>query len=262
MLNKKYNKSDRHNSRSGLTLIELLLVLVILIGVGGLIVPIIGNSLTRVHTSTCAATFGDVQGIMERTQIELGNFGTGFDSGIDTVDDTFYNAKINGVTGPTVRDLTADEITALGAVGITSVLDHNSGAADFNPTFNINPGGALRDFTTDPSAVILSSAQADAVFLPSDNGEVYVWFGLGREWTGLGVVAPEPPTHFGDTAGLLPDDVHSRFGVIFQLGDGLLTNATTFDRAEFKRMTYSLDGENFETADNHIEVYWEEANEG
>ena len=33
---------------------------------------------------------------------------------------------------------------------------------------------------------------------------------------------------------------------------------TALERAEYARVSYCIDGEGFETGDNHIEVYWEE----
>ncbi|MEM7698085.1 MAG: hypothetical protein AAF236_06745 [Verrucomicrobiota bacterium] len=195
--------------------------------------------------------------MMQRVQLEFGQFGTDFDSGVDTADTTTPVNDAGVVGGIQTAPLTADEAAALAAVGITSVVDHDATAADYNVTFNI--GATQRGLADTEPVITLTAAQADGIFLPSADGEKYVWFGIGRDWSLLGSLAPEPPVHFGDTAGVLPDEVHSRFGIIMQVGAN--NDAGTyeeFERAEFRRVSYCIDGEGFETGDNHIEVYWEE----
>jgi len=249
----KPNPTQTHRRlprNAGLTLIELLVVLVILTGVGGLLIPTINNALSRTHVATCATTFPEVHQMMQRVQLEFGQFGTDFDSGVDTAD-TSTPVNANGGTLQTAP-LTADEAAALAAVGITSVVDHDATAGDYNITFNI---GATQRVLADTEPVItLTDTQAGDVFLPNGSGEKYVWFGIGRDWSLLSQLAPEPPVHFGDTPGALPNEVHSRFGIIMQVADA----DGALERAEFKRTSYCIDGEAFETADNHIEVYWEE----
>ncbi|MEM9015804.1 MAG: type II secretion system protein [Verrucomicrobiota bacterium] len=251
----------RRASQAGLTLIELLVVLVILTGIGGLLVPTINNALSRTHVATCATTFPEVHQMMQRVQLEFGEFGTDFDSGIyeggagDPVNNSTVTAAAtgggaNGGGNLSASALTANEVIGLAAVGITSVVDHASPAP--NVTFDI--GGNQRTLAAGEEVITLTDDQADAIFLPTGGtpAEKYVWFGIGRDWTLLGNLAPEPPVHFGDTAGVLPDEVHSRFGIIMEVFDD------EEERAQFRRISYFIDGDGFETGDNHIEVYWEE----
>ncbi|MEL6105971.1 MAG: prepilin-type N-terminal cleavage/methylation domain-containing protein [Planctomycetota bacterium] len=234
------------STRRGLTLIELIVVLVILVGLGGLLVPTISNALSRTHVSTCATTFPEVHQMMQRVLIETFDLGDSFDSAIDT------GAAGAGVNGQSVLTLNADDVAALAAAGITNVVDHDATAADFNITFNI--GATPRALAVGGELITLTPAQAAQIYLPSAATDRYVWLGIGRSWTRLGDLAPEPPTHFGDTNGVLPDQAYSRFGIILQVADV----DGPFEVAEFKRVSYSLDGTNFETGDNHIEVYWED----
>ncbi|MEM6471268.1 MAG: type II secretion system protein [Planctomycetota bacterium] len=257
-------------TRLGLTLIELIVVLVILIGLGGLLAPTINNALTRTHVSTCAVSFPEVHSMMQRVQVESGNFGTGFDSGIyATTSDPVNNSTTtfgltqgggNGATGPLslqVQDLTADEAAALARVGITNVFDHTPPTPadpDYNVTFNIF--GTSRDLATGGAAITLTPEQAQLIFLPTGNGQKYVWFGIGRNWSLLSELAAEPPVHFGDAFGALADQVHSRFGIIMQVAEA----GGALEKAEYKRVSYCVDGEVFETGDNHIENYYKEVN--
>lgn len=245
-------------TKRGLTLIELIVVLVILVGLGGLLVPTINNALSRTHVSTCAQSFPEVHQMMQRVQLEFGEFGTDFDSGIYTGgSDPVNNSTVtfaatgggaNGTGTLAAGNLTANEVVGLAAVGITSVVDH--AAVPDNVTFSI--GGTQRTLAAGQPVLTLTDPQAEAIFLPNGSGEKYVWFGIGRDWTLLGNLAPEPPVHFGDTAGVLPDQVHSRFGIIMEVFDD------DEERAQFRRVSYCIDGDGFETGDNHIEVYWDE----
>ncbi|MEM1159186.1 MAG: prepilin-type N-terminal cleavage/methylation domain-containing protein [Verrucomicrobiota bacterium] len=259
-MNKQIKKQIMRSRKAqkGLTLIELLVVLVILVGIGGLLVPTINNALSRTHVATCATSFPEVHQMMQRVQLEFGEFGTNFDSGIYTGgSDPVNNSTVtfaatgggaNGTGTLVAANLTANEVIGLAAVGIDSVVDH--AAAPTNVTFSID--GVARPLAAGGPVLTLTTAQADAIFLPTGGGEKYVWFGIGRDWSLLGNLAPEPPVHFGDTAGVLPDEVHSRFGVIFEVFDD------DEEAAQFRRVSYCIDGDAFETGDNHIEVYWQE----
>ncbi|MCG8508329.1 MAG: hypothetical protein MI741_03790, partial [Rhodospirillales bacterium] len=79
-----------------------------------------------------------------------------------------------------------------------------------------------------------------------------------KTWSLLGTLTPEPPVHFGDTEGALPNQVYSRFGAIFLIeDDGVAGNGGA--SARFTRVSYNIEGEDgFETADNHIGIHWNE----
>ena len=61
--------SRAKKTRNGLTLIELIVVLVILVGLGGLLVPTISNALSRTHVATCATTYPEVHQMMQRVEL-------------------------------------------------------------------------------------------------------------------------------------------------------------------------------------------------
>ncbi|MEM9368545.1 MAG: type II secretion system protein [Planctomycetota bacterium] len=256
--------------RRGLTLIELIVVLVILVGLGGLLVPTISNALSRTHVATCAQTFPEVHQMIQRALIESSSFGSGFDTALVSGGATPVNAVTGGTLAATT--LSAVEAQALINRGITAVFDH--GPARSNVTFDIDP--ILETVDSSLELITLTPAQADAIFLPpvvtgtGAGASKYVFLGIGREWTQLGTFAPEPPTHFGDTPGFLPDEVYSRFGIILEVtsdetvfADAANPTAAELAEvagAEFRRVSYCLDGDGFETGEGHIEVYWEELN--
>ncbi|MEM1228581.1 MAG: type II secretion system protein [Planctomycetota bacterium] len=267
--------SRAKQARRGLTLIELIVVLVILVGLGGLLVPTITNALTRTHVSTCAVTFPEVHQMMQRVQLEFAGFGTNFDSGIIAGGDPVNNSAANTLGGGggsgalLAANLTAGEASALVAVGITSVVDHVPTNAGYDVTFAIggDAGPTVRSIAANTNLITLTDAQAQAIFLPNatngtgtvapTTGQKYVWFGIGRNWSLLRQLAPEPPTHFGDAPGALADQVHSRFGIIMQVTD---STGTALERAIFRGVSYCIDGDVFETGDNHVANYYLEVN--
>ena len=240
----------------GLTLIELVVVLTILIAVGGILVPVIGNALTRSHVATCATNIPEVSKMLVAANATLGTFGTNWNTGVfgagtnadEAVNDVF--GPKTGLTGE-VRLLTTAEATSLDDAGIGNICDHaDQTTAEFNVTFN-NFSDTQCEAPADTVHVIaLNAAAYQAVNLPAPTG-AYIWLGIDKNWSLLGTMTPEPPVHFGDTAGALPHEVYSRFGAVFEVGNGPAT---------FKRVTYNIEGaaDSFETADNHVGIHWQE----
>ncbi|MEM9419130.1 MAG: prepilin-type N-terminal cleavage/methylation domain-containing protein [Planctomycetota bacterium] len=259
-----YTPSRRPAARRGLTLIELVVVLTILVALGGLLVPIIGNVLTRSHVATCSSNIPEIASMLLRKDALQGTFGDNWSTGIET-----GAAATTSVNGNAIGTLSAGEIEALDAAGITTVYDHEletnatvfTATNPYDVTFN---NEAVEETITGTTQVItLTQAQLDGLNVTATvaDGDRYIWLGIDKDWTGLGVDMPEPPVHFGDTPGFFPDEVYSRFGAIFQVGqsDGAATPATeALGRARFVMVTYSLDGDAFETADNHIAIHWQE----
>ncbi|MEM9827981.1 MAG: type II secretion system protein [Planctomycetota bacterium] len=263
--------SRAKQGQRGLTLIELIVVLVILVGLGGLLVPVIRNALTRTHVSTCAQSFSEITNSLNRIAALTGGYGDRWSTGVFGAGanaDSAVNAFLaDGTTARpgaalAIHEITADEGEALEGLGIANVVDHAdpTTVAGYNVTFNngIDP-------TTTPEAITgadvieLSPAQAAGLYLPAAGPtQTYIWLGIDKSYTLLGTEFPEPPVHFGDNPdGGLPDQTYSRFGAIFLIDDGD-AGIVGDGAAEFKRVTYSLDGEGFETSDDHIGIYWDE----
>ena len=244
----RFYSTTRKAGRRGLTLIELVVVLTILVAMGGLLVPMIGSALTRTHVATCSATYPELTKMLSQMHLTTFSYGDNWTTGVDTAGDA-----VNG--GLTAGTLEADEVTALAEIGIVNVWDHAAPVdrtADYNITFE--PELTSETLSDSTSVLVLDDTQAAAIFLETAGDEKYVWFGIDTVWDGVGTVTPEPPVHFGDADNALPHQAYSRFGAIFQVAD-----ADGNAMAEFKRVSYSLDGEgNFETADNHIGIHWQE----
>lgn len=255
----------------GLTLIELVVVLTILVALGGLLVPVIGNALTRSHVATCASNFSEVSKMLIAANATVGDFGDNWTTGVfgagtgagDPVNNSAANPNGGGTFfgGGTLAtgNLTADQVTAMNDLGIVNVCDHGDPAAidAYDVTFNsgVVANCAALDTTTD--VIVLTAQQAAEVYLqPATADQQYVWLGIDKPWTLLGTLTPEPPAHFGDTDGALPNQAYSRFGGVFLVDSG--GPGADDGSAEFKRVSYNLDGTLFETGDNHIGIQWDE----
>ena len=156
--------TSKKRARSGLTLIELIVVLVILVGLGGLLVPVISNALTQTHVATCAQNFPEITNALLRMETTKGHYGDGWDTAVDE-----NSVHVNGLS---VGTLTADEVIALNEVGIANVFNHNTAAPNYNITFN--PGYVPATLDTSTNVVVLTPAQAAAISLPATGTEKYV----------------------------------------------------------------------------------------
>lgn len=239
-----------NSRRRGLTLIELVVVLVILTALGAILVPVIGSAITRAHLATCLTNFPEVTRMLNQASNLQGTLGDGWTNPIASGD--------FGAGAP----LTDDQIAALADLGLENFTTIDTSIAEYNVTFN--NGVEPVDFVATPApltdttnVVVLSAAQVTESYLPpAEAGQQYVFFAIDKSWTLLGTVTPEPPVHFGDTPGALPDEVYSRWGAIFLVDDG--DGAIDGDgSASFQKVTVHIDGA-FETADNHSAVYWQD----
>ncbi|MEM1108864.1 MAG: type II secretion system protein [Planctomycetota bacterium] len=253
----------RRQVRKGLTLIELIVVLTILIALGSLLVPVIGNALVRSHVATCSSTIPEVNNMLQISLVDRGVVGDDWTTGVAGAGAS-AGAAVNG--GLTVGNLTTDEVSAMNAVGVITVWNHGDptstpGGDPYNVTFN--PGLASETLSDSTDVIVLTDEQAEGIFLPTDGDGTtaqspvkYIWLGIDTTWSLLGTLTAEPPTHFGDTEGAFPDQAYSRFGAIFQVTD---EDGNALEKAEVKRASYSLNGEgDFETADNHIGIFWQD----
>lgn len=243
--------------RRGLTLIELVVVLVILTALGAILVPIVGSAITRSHLATCLTNFPEVTRMLNQASNLQGSYGNNWTNpvGVLVADGTQFT--------PTV--LSADEIAALGDLGLETFTTPDPATADYNVTFNNGVESQTPSGLAGEQVVVLTAAAAEGLFLPTPAAnQKYVWFAIDKSWSLLGTVTPEPPVHFGDAPGALPDEVYSRFGAVFLITEDDAGAADNADAsASFKRVTLYIGnaagtGGAFETADAHSAVYWQE----
>ncbi|HTR40048.1 MAG TPA: type II secretion system protein [Pseudomonadales bacterium] len=238
----------------GLTLIELVVVLAILVALAGLIINNFPGIISRAHTSTCATTVGDVN----KFESLAGTTGLGYPSGYDSLlndgngpaglfsllpghTEPAYEAA-GGVGGAlTAGTVDANESTALAAIGITNSYNLNPTAAD--ATWSVTDYGSQNVFGIAQANValvnnsyIISGGLNGGPLWPNEQNVItndinaggttkYVIFGVGPGTQEIGPsgLIQEAPTHFGDNEYMDPQNNYQRYGVVFRIDDNPLT---------------------------------------
>lgn len=218
--------------RGALTLMELLVVLMILVALASLLIPLISNPMGRAHNSVGTVNMKEVTKAVQTYQTQHYQFPNGWDAmteGTALVDYLPKDGTGAIVAGDlTAGTMTAQELDALGAMGITQVhLMHPTAAAgvaanpDFSPSFDPYVNMDPTSFTTivgTTNLAILNPAKAVSQLNASPTGR-YVAFGLGQRCTVVGKTIAEAPVTFSDEPGANPTKTYVRFAVIFQVSD-------------------------------------------
>lgn len=247
-------------ARRGLTLIELVVVMSILIALGGLLVPMFASMLTRGHTSTCSTNIGEVAKAVEQYQLLYGTYPNNLDSFVDT-NGALITYFANGAACPTqyltqgvtqaggqvtLGTPTAAELTALQNAGITTVMPmatYALPATGFDPTFNyytdyLNPGTTGTGAATPQSvatatglAYIDPTANTLAAQLCTKMGWAltgrYVVLGVGTRNTMVGKTMVSAPVHYGDQPVLNPEYGYEHIVAVFKVSDSATSAFTT-----------------------------------
>ncbi len=232
--------------RKGLTLLELLLVLVVLIATSGILVAVFPNIVGLAHASSSASNIESVVRQLENHRAMFGGYPDSLDM---LIDDTDALAPFGGTTAATelaVSSTTGNErwLDALEEAGITGVIEHPSTLGDEETATTF--GGTAVD--VDAGAVTpdnLVTLGADAIArLGLDPATDYLVLGLGSHNEGIGRSMASAPIHFLP-GGESNEDVYSRFLLIFRVpeeGAAQLATVATVDVHDGDGEVLGLDG--------------------
>lgn len=238
----------RRGRHQGLTLLELVVVMVIIAALAGILVPLLPNLARKAHTSSGATNLGEIS---KAIQLYASQNGDSFPNNLDSL--VVGTAVADYIPTPSgdgkplqVGQLTDAEAKLLRDVGIISVMPMIAKPAtspgDWNPTFypygtsastvptpqdlSVSTAGVVT--AADTSVVLLNPAVAAAKFALPTTGR-YVVFGLGKHCTAVSKVMNEAPVWYSPVEGNDPASKYCRFGLVFQVAD----SATTFNRVRF-----------------------------
>jgi prepilin-type N-terminal cleavage/methylation domain-containing protein len=243
--------------RRGLTLLELVVVLTILVALAGLLVPMVSNLLS-VSTSAIGAT--NASEIERMVQLYLGRPNGNTLDLLDnlagsTGDLMSYVPTNSGTLGNATPDIVPYQlssgtpaVTSLSYLGLQNVyqLVPNPGTATtpaWNPTFYpYTPNTTTGLPTSEPLSAVTYVAQlsgraaAEKFGVPSTG--TYLVFGLGKYSAmsganGGGRYIQEAPVAY-NMAGSGPDLVYCRFGLVFQVDPVNGAPATFIGAVEFE----------------------------
>lgn len=228
--------TNQFPSRRGLTLVELVVVLVVLAAVAGILVPLFGTNVARKgSTSSSLTNVSEIEKIMAlyANRHPLGHYPDQYDSLRNDAGAVFAALPGNG-TGLTAHPLSSEEAAALRAAGVTTVrqMSDTPPHPTFHPydTADFGTPIAIED---EVSLVTLTVPAAQSLGLPP--GGRYVVFGLGAACTLFAgndnSEASAPPVRFSGQAQISPSVTYQRFGVVFQVADA----EASLPRARFVR---------------------------
>ena len=266
-------------NRAGLTLIELVVVMAILIALAGILIPLISGVIGRAETSARATNSQEIYKWIQMYDASYTRYPSDWDALTDGT--TTPLTYVNGFTGTTpvlqIGAITTAEATALERRGHPAYIQLMADApATTNETFfpYLDPndrasatGSLTISSATPPNLVTLTTAGQFQLGL-SDNATtssgVYVVFGFGKRCSLVGTGVDEAPVNFFDNAALSPITRYSRYGIVFQV-NGVPPNSTTGALEEFSRprlVRVFRFGGTLSTGDDAIKSYWDDVTTG
>jgi len=242
--------------QAGMTLIELTVVLLVLVGLAGIMMPYVGSFVGKTHDATGAQN-------ANRSGEAIVRYGTTHDGYPANFDSLLTDAL--GATGVAVIDYTMADImtmpansTALtqygwsatslaatgneslcgsiGKAGLGTVIDMDDGTKTaFNPTFDneaavtatvqtvtMNMNGTVN--TCIGNVVVMDSTFVEeAMGITVDATKTYVVFGIGQMNDAVGKTMQEAPVHFAKNADMNASKAYNRFVAIFAADNSAAT---------------------------------------
>lgn len=205
-------------NRRGFTLIELIVVLMILVGLAGILIPAVTSMVGRTHTSTASANIAEIANAIQRYETQYMSYPNNFDSLETAVIGTQLNtldADLVSILAPVTLTTANGRLAALQNAGITSVGLH----AEDDGTFVKAAPTTL--VTTNVVQGLTAAAQENLGLETPTNGVAnkYVCLGVGTLCSMNGRTMLEAPVHFPENGTGNPDSVYGRFIAVFQITD-------------------------------------------
>lgn len=239
------NYAIRHHKQAGMTLIELTVVLLVLIGLAGLLIPYVSGFVEKTHDATGANSISELDNTIIRFQADKMRFpddmenlisstagtdtGGACDSGTATAG-TVY-CKMMQTSQFTPLTLTMSQAMSLTMAGINTVLpaDNTTDNATFaavDPTspVTVAMGATVAEVnatTVDGVALSIEEHMAKAFGgVPQDYDSgcyAYVGFGIGENNEMIGTQLHSAPIHFASQGEMGPVNKYNRFIAVFQV---------------------------------------------
>lgn len=212
----------KRKSKEGLTLLELVVVLTVLVALAGIVLPSLPNLLRQSHVAVCSTNIPELnKSVLIFSTLNTGQHPNRLDNLVDAAGalDGLPDGGADFGTNLGVGTLTEDEVESLAELGITEVV-----IADWSgsPTFEAHNGTpAALDDTIE--VLIASDLHiAEVMNAPAIPGSRFVVFGVGQQATIVGARAGgifEAPVHFSDEPGQDPNTAYSRYVLVYRVFD-------------------------------------------
>jgi len=226
--------------QAGMTLIELTVVLLVLIGLAGLMMPYVSGFISKTHDSTGASNIAEINGAMERYSAQFQGYPDNLDSLINA-DGTLYGGTTGDLLmGPRclkAQALTSEQAMTLSMSGINTILEMNASAPDatFDAVTFVDGApksvnvmgtptvamlqGTMNCASGSTGGLMFSDATLRPVLVRTPNILVndYVVFGVGQNSSMMGKVMMSAPVHFAQSGAMSAKLKYNRFGVVFEV---------------------------------------------
>jgi prepilin-type N-terminal cleavage/methylation domain-containing protein len=243
----------RNQAARGLTLIELVVVLAILVALVGLVLAFFPGLLGRASRSTSASSIQDVARAVQINYTSQLTYGTGYDSLLNAGGATLYSgltaASSNQLTRAT---LNAADSAALSALGINTIYHLTASATDatFNVTQTATPVAVA---TGAPVATITSTNIQNLVRgnYAVQGTPVYVVLGVNKAASIVGgnSILQDAPVRSGANANENPTTSYQRYGLVF-----LIDGATARTARFLGSVAFASSG--ISTAEGNLQEYY------
>lgn len=223
------SRASFHWCRRGLTLIELVVVLAILMALAGIVLGSIPALLRQTSAATAGAGAAEVNAAMLYYRTHKGGFPDGYDSLLEAPYTLLKTLPKGSLHQLKPKDLDNADRPFLAAVGIRTTWQHDptndASGVTFRPltwlkTFDSTLGGVASD---DVAALDTTRIDVDDLFGPGTKkggiNEIFAVFGLGPKCTLVGADGGilAAPVTFNASPGTNPMDVYQRYGLVFRL---------------------------------------------
>jgi len=236
---KNYNKIAR---QAGMTLIELTVVLLVLIGLAVLMIPYVGGFISKTHDSTGSDSLAATNAAIQRYDVQFMGHPGNYDSLMDTslTAGNLYTKMMGGASTMMPNDyLKAVTIDgkAFTDIGISSlmVMNTTTSNATFNATASsvsvadgtdyrlaaLNVKGTdcvMMGATPDAMGCISNDADLSAILGRTVNTSAnnYFVFGIGQDSGMVGKTISEAPVHFAKTGAMSAANKYNRLIAVYE----------------------------------------------
>jgi type II secretory pathway pseudopilin PulG len=242
---KKTMKYNRIARQAGMTLIELTVVLLVLVGLAGLLVPYVGGFADKTHDATGANSISELDSTILRFQADKMRFPDKMENLISSTAGTDAMgscAPTNSAIGTvycklmqtsqfTPLTLDSDMAMSLGMAGINTVLPADNTTTD--ATFKaVNAAAPVTIAATAKVAEITNTTVGGVALtteehmakafggVPTDYDKscyAYVAFGIGENNEMIGTHLHAAPVHFASQGAMGPTAKYNRFIAVYQI---------------------------------------------
>jgi len=230
--------------QAGMTLIELTVVLLILIGLAGLMVPYVGGFLDKTHDSTGVASMKEIDKQLLSYAAMYGGHPDGMDSLVEGSGETTPGKLVSYLMNTMLFSavtMDSGHVSQLDSMGIQTVMDMLEAPGAGNYTFASSEAERTlveNDKLAAINAMMLTKSNAtcpdvggvaltgysclDSVLDTTGTADTndYVVFGIGNSSTMIGRTMNEAPVHFAKEGGQNAGNKYNRMLAVYEVQKG------------------------------------------